>query len=88
MIEKVGGIARVNRISSANQESPYKKEDKDNKEKKRKSNFSKELKDKIKEELGIMGKECVYDEAAIEREVRNRISEEKEKVENNNELIV
>lgn len=50
MIEKVGGIARVNRISSANQESPYKKEDKDNKEKKRKSNFSKELKDKIKEE--------------------------------------
>lgn len=50
MIEKVGGIARVNRISSANQESPYKKEDKDNKEKRKKSNFSKDLKEKIKEE--------------------------------------
>ena len=34
MIEKVGGIVRINRISRANQESPYKKEDKDDKEKK------------------------------------------------------
>ena len=40
MIEKVGGIVRINRISRANQESPYKKEDKDDTEKKKKTNFA------------------------------------------------
>jgi len=50
MIEKVGGIVRINRISRANQESPYKKEDKDDKEKKKKTNFSKKLQEQMKEE--------------------------------------
>ena len=51
MIEKVGGIVRINRISRANQESPYKKEDKDDKEKKKKkTNFSKKLQEQLKEE--------------------------------------
>ena len=50
MIEKVGGIVRINRISRANQESPYKKEDKDDKEKKKKTNFSKKLQEQPIEE--------------------------------------